>query len=181
MATATPSPNVQPLLSQRRFIAGGLVWGGIVLLILGIWLRVKYVNIPDLMVWALWLMAAAAGVLAVLQWRRPAGDDIAALESQKRGVGLALGIAGLALAPAGLYLLFGFGLQALGESFGMITLAVIALGTGAKLTSAPSPAGPFQDRFLRGVIDKRAGISTALMVIGGALAIFGIWLVRFAH
>src|SRR5438128_2255662 len=114
MATVTPSPNLQPLLSQRRFIAGGLIWGGIVLLILGIWLNVKYVNIPGLMVWALWLMAAGSVVLAVVQWVRPAAPEATALESQKRAVGLVLIVAGLALVPAALYLLFGFGLQALG-------------------------------------------------------------------
>ncbi|HJY86959.1 MAG TPA: hypothetical protein VKE24_08995, partial [Candidatus Acidoferrales bacterium] len=180
MATAHPSPSLQSSLDQRRFVGWGLFWGAIVLAIMGCWLNVKYLDIPDAVVWALWLLAAGALVLAILQWRRPATLDDAALTGQRRLVATILLIVGLVLVPAALWLLLRYGLQGFGESIGLLTLGCIALGAGVKLNST-TPAVPFQERLLRGVIDGRAGISTVLGVLGAALAIFAFWLARFSH
>src|SRR5262245_23939437 len=146
MATVTTTPETQPLLAQRRFLSLGFFWGAAVLAILAGWLRTKYLGIPDLMVWGLWLMAAGSLVLAIVQWKRPTQPEAAALEWQRRTVGVILIVAGLVLVPVALWLLLGQGLTALGEGLGLITLACIALGAGAKLNSAPG-AVSFQERF----------------------------------
>src|SRR5262249_40443842 len=158
MATAHPSPSLQSSLDQRRFVGWGLFWGAIVLAIMGCWLNVKYLDMPDAVVWALWLLAAGALVLALLQWRRPAPLAEAALPGPRRLVATILLIVGLVLVPAALWLLLRYGLQGFGESIGLLTLGCIALGAGVKLNST-TPAVPFQERLLRGVIDGRAGIS----------------------
>lgn len=174
-AAQTPTQDMQPLLSQRRFLGWALLWGAIVLGIMALWLYTKYIDAPALLVWGFVVLAVASLGLAIWLLRSPAKPQEASLQNQRHIVGMALGAGGVVLGIAAVWLGFGWGLVALGESLGLGILALIAVGASARLLSRPQ-ATSVQERVLQGLIERRLGASTALQVVGVIVAIFGLWL-----
>src|SRR5437667_4472151 len=77
MATAVhPSPPApESFVATSRTLALGLVWGGVMLFILGWWLGVKHEDLSRLVVFLVWLLAAVSfgcGVWQCLALVRPA-------------------------------------------------------------------------------------------------------------
>src|SRR5438874_11322008 len=124
MTTQTDTRGVQrldELVAARRTMAGGLLWGAAMLVVLAVWLAVKDTGLGVLLWGPVLLLAAAALAGAVWQFRRPAPADapepeaVAALHRQRRTLATALFAGAFVLLLLGLWLSAQQGLAAFPE------------------------------------------------------------------
>src|SRR5947209_19751181 len=78
---ALEAHTLASLQNDRRTTALGLLWGGVLLVLLAVWLPAKHPDIHWLAPAGVWILAAAAFITALAQWfLRPRGTD----EEQRR-------------------------------------------------------------------------------------------------
>ena len=154
-----PAPPVAPLsvlLASGQIAFMGLLWGGVQLAILALWLWLKFKNEGSPVLPLSVAVVAAVGIglalwHAFVLWMQKITPEqrAIALSAQRRTTGLVLLAGGAALILIALFLGFmqrtgseGGGLASLkanaGEVGGLILLALIALGAGRLLLDPPS-------------------------------------------
>lgn len=176
MATvATPNNSSDSLAATARAIFIGLVWGALMLLVFGYWMRTKYEGPARMVVNVLFGGAAAAGLLAVWQaftlWFKKETPDqkTATLEQQKRIFSYIFMAGGLALIVLAFYLGFGkrtggnigFLTDNFGESFGTLLFGLITLCAGYVLQRPPGDEGIT----VQALVDKVQPLKMAQLVI----------------
>src|SRR5947199_105846 len=121
MATSMVPPAQsapESFLATSRTLALGLVWGGVMLFILGWWLGVKHEELSRLVVFTVWVLAAVAfacGVWQFLALGRPAPSSEqkhADLLRQRKVLSAVVLAGGLILVALAVYLAASFGLAA---------------------------------------------------------------------
>src|SRR5947209_7662423 len=142
-STVQPSPSVpESLLAASRSLALSLVWGGCLLVILGLWLGIKHEDLSRLWVGAVWLLAALSlgcGIWQYLTLGGPAAsaeEKQAHLAQQRKVLGMVVSAGGVALVALGLFIGASFRLAAFGEVVGMCLLGLCAVAWGLHLVRA---------------------------------------------
>jgi hypothetical protein len=195
-ATPAPVPNVplSRLLSSARTMFVGLLWGGILLLILAAWLWLKFRDdrgalFPALIAGIGIVGLALAGWHAFTIWFQKAPEDqrVAALSNQRRITALAVLAGGAALAIIALTIAFASWPGApsgvwprwrttFGETVGLFLFAVFAMGVGRSLMSPPRAEGDTVDlepiRPLLPLIRAGLFIAAILLAIGFISIVF---------
>jgi hypothetical protein len=126
-------------MATSRTLALSLVWGALMLFILGWWLGVKHEDLSRLVIFLVWLLAAGSFISGFWQYLalvRPAAtpeQKRAGLVRQRKVLSLALVAGGLMLVGLALYLGISFKLAAFGEVVGMFLVGLIALASGYNL------------------------------------------------
>src|SRR5262245_15609510 len=168
MATVNPSPSLQPLVSQRRFLGWSLFWGSVVLTIMAHWLRTKYAQVPLGVLAALLLLSGGAAILSwLLLIRVPASAE--ALRADRTSLGPALLPTALVLLPGGIWLISRTGLETLEPAWGLALFCLAGVGLWLAVFF-PIPTTVERDER-----DKRQS-GVALVVAGLALIPAGLWL-----
>jgi hypothetical protein len=194
-STANPTPAPAPqlpavplaqLVSSARSLFGGLLWGGVLLLILAWWLGLKFADersqtIPWIIAIAGLAGLALAGWHAFTLWFQKTTPDLKAigLAAQRRTTALALLAGGLLLVVVAIFLGFmpsppvAGGWPALranfGEAVGLFLFALIVLGSGRTLLYPPrDELRTIELEPIRGLFPL---IRTALFFIGIALVV----------
>jgi hypothetical protein len=182
MATTPTTPSDVDLLhEQRRTLAYGLLWGGVMLAILALWTRAKH---PDfLTVGVVALLALAAATLAVGVWQlgqRPKVDQspeqrATEFRQQQRLLGALLLGGGVILLLFAAWLWVSYGLNAFGEAVGLALFALIAM-VGGVLCRTERERQPAQEKLMQGIAAQRVPVSVAMILLGAALTALGVYL-----
>ncbi len=155
--TPTPAPPPAPLArlqSAARTMFVGLLWGGVLLLILAYWLKLKFADEGASAIAVPWIIGFVGGAaLGMAVWyvymlwfqKTPPDQKARALAAARRATGFVLIAGGALLLIIAVFLAFaqrpgGFGasLRAnFGEAVGLFLFALVAMGAGRALLSPP--------------------------------------------
>ncbi len=141
-SSPTPAHNPVPesVAASNRALAYSLVWGGVMMFILGWWLGVKHEELSRLVVFAFWFLAALSFVGGAWQFRTLASPFVspefrdALLARQRKVLGTGLLVGGVILLGLAVYLGITFKLLAFGEVVGSWLVASAAILCGWRLS-----------------------------------------------
>ncbi len=158
--------RIAQLKKNRRDVAIGLGWGGIMLAILAIWQNASPSSV-SFVVTLLWIMAATFVGLCVWQlFARP--DSEQELLRQRRLIGRILLAVGGVLLLLAIWLGFWKGIDVFGEAASMAVLALIAMGTAAfQLVSAVRKIE--QDQIFEKLASSFQYVQWPLLIVGTLL------------
>jgi hypothetical protein len=192
-APISPEPH-SPLAELReagRAVWGGLVWGGIMLLVLAKWLAVKDGGAGPLS-----YLTGAVGILALLLslwpaatlwWHKPApAIEAGQLSTQRRLIGLAFLAAGILLVVVALILGLKtdaargltLNLDNFGAAAGLLLFALIAVGAGLRLQASP---GASAEGFLEALRRRLTLLKIGLALVGIILLALFAYLALAKH
>jgi|GEM_PF-301991 len=176
MIETTPNVELQRLLRDRRTLAIGLVWGGLVLLIFGFWFAA---NDRDALKIVSYLAFAVALCLAVTLFavRGGAGEPeqrLTKLRPQQRAVGLILQAVGAVLFLIGVWLVFSERLQGIAEGGGLALVGLIAAVTGYRMVVKPKV--PLHDRIITVLGNNQKPVGLGLFIVGALCMLLGLYL-----
>ncbi len=192
MSTSTPTNGSQEtlkaLVSTGQVLVVGLGWAAVMLFVLGSWMQAKYIDGSRYRTYIFVIAGAAAAALAVWQaftlWFQKATPEekTVTLTQQRRLYSLIFLAAGLGLVGLAFVLGlgrktgggYGFLLDNLGESIGVLLFGLIALGAGYSLSLTPTLAGGSADKLLVGMVPflKILLVVFAVAAFAGTLFIF---------
>lgn len=162
------------LLARSRSIAVGLFWGGLMLLIIGLWVAKKHEELSGAWVLLFLFLALAGFGLAVWTYLKAgrlarSGDrDTAPLLKADKMIGGLLLVVGMLLLVVGLLFAIWYKLSAFGEAVGLGLFAVIAIGCSRTLLKGP--ASEDSHPFLDGLRSRQAALAMGFLV--GGVAVF---------
>jgi hypothetical protein len=170
------------LQHDRRNTALGLLWGGVLLVLLALWLPAKHTALGGAVPVAVWILAVAAFATALGQFlSRPAGTDEERrqkLAARRRPVGAVLTVIGVALIVLSVVLTSWYGREAFGECFGMVLLGLVALAWGLSHLR-PIDRSLGHDQVLQFLLERRPLLAVLLFALAAVLiALAGFWGIR---
>jgi len=190
-ATNSSQSRLGSLQSTARALVVGLGWGALMLLVVGSWMRAKYGDANKIMTYIFLIAAAGAAGLAIWQaftlWFQKETDDAKAntLSQQKRLYSMVFLAAGLALIVISFVLGvskkttggYGFVLDNLGESIGVLFFGLVALGAGYVLSQPAAVEGSSPVQFL----GKQVPMLKFLQVVLAAASMAGFSYIAYTN
>jgi hypothetical protein len=170
------------LQHDRRSTAMGLLWGGVLMVLLALWLPAKHTEINGAVPVAVWILAVAAFAAALGQFlSRPTGSEEERrqkLAARRRPVGAVLTVIGVSLLVLSVVLTTWYGLAAFGESFGMVLLGLVALAWGLSHLR-PIDRSLGHNQALQFLLERRPLLAVILFALAAVLiAVAGFWGIR---
>jgi hypothetical protein len=181
MSSIVQEHTLAELTQERRATALGLLWGGVLMVLLALWLPAKHEDLPGVLPILAWILAVLALGAALSQGlARPQGtpeEQRQRLLAGRRPVGGVLIVGGMVLLLISVLLASWYRLAAFGEAAGALLLGLVALAAGL-IRLRPVDPSPGHTRFLQFLLQHRDLLALGLFVLAALLllaaGIFGI-------
>ena len=179
------------LASSARALVVGLGWAAIMLFVLGSWMRSKYGDAGRPATYVLLIAAAGAAGLAIWQaftlWFKQETPEAKAvtLSQQRRLFSLIFLAAGIGFIGLAFYLgigkkatgNYGFLLENIGESIGILFFGLISLGAGFQLSQSTSDETASPVQFL----SQKAPLLKFIMLLFGIASFVGFGYIAYTN
>jgi hypothetical protein len=179
---ALEAHTLASLQHDRRNTALGLLWGGVLMVLLALWLPAKHADLTALVPGIVWILAVSAFLMALYSFaprlHGTPDEQRQQLLALRRPVGGQLAVGGVVLIALAVLLASWYRLEAFGECFGMALLGLVALAWGlSHLRPVDRSLG--HDRILQFLLERRPLVSIVLFALAGVLIVVaGVWGIR---
>lgn len=175
----TPLPLSESLKDRSRALGLSLLWGGFLLVVLGIWLGLAHDEMSRLPVLALSALGALGLILGAWHLFTLFRSAVSAeqrlyLARQRTMAGLFLAIVGPALVVCCVWLAWSYRLDAFGEAVGAGIFGLIAIAAARNLFASPRPDDTSLFETLRA---RHLGLSYGLLAFGAAASLIALYFV----